>query len=208
MKITDIKKLEIPDVAVISYKRFTDHRGYFTEHYRKSDLIDNSEIESLSGKNFVQANESFSFKGAFRGLHFQWNPYMGKLVRPIRGHLIDFALDIRKSSDSFSKIVAHDMPVLPDSDQAEWIWVPPGFAHGILLVEDSLIEYLCTGEYSPTCEAGITPFADDIDWSICRKELKQVFDTIVPASEFISEKDRNAYTLTEWSKDLRSDNFI
>ena len=62
MKITEIKKLAIPEVQVISYKRFMDHRGYFTEHYRKSDLLNNSSIESLRGENFVQANESFSFK--------------------------------------------------------------------------------------------------------------------------------------------------
>jgi 4-amino-4-deoxy-L-arabinose transferase-like glycosyltransferase len=88
------------------------------------------------------------------------------------------------------------------------IWVPQGFAHGILIIEESLVEYFCTGEYSQGCEAGISPFADDIDWSLCDSELKKQFDKIVPGSAFISDKDRNGFTLNEWLKDPRSDNFI
>jgi len=208
MKITEIKKLAIPEVQVISYQRFMDHRGYFAEHYRKSDLLDNSNIESLKGENFVQANESFSFKGTFRGLHFQWNPYMGKLVRIVNGHMIDFALDIRKNSPTLGKIIGYEMLASQEDELAEWIWLPPGFAHGILLLENSLVEYFCTGEYSPGCEAGIKPSAEDIDWSFCEGKLKKIFDSIIPYSKFISDKDRNALTLKEWLKDPRSDNFI
>jgi dTDP-4-dehydrorhamnose 3,5-epimerase len=207
MKITEIKKLSIPEVVVIGYKRFLDHRGYFTETFRKSDLIENSGIESLKGKEFLQANESFSHKGTFRGLHFQWNPYMGKLVRPVKGDLIDFALDIRKGSPTLGKIIGYRMQPNIDREYGEWIWLPSGFAHGILLLEDSLIEYFCTGEYSPGCEAGISPLADDIDWSLCDSELKKQFDEIVPDTAFISDKDRNGLTLKEWLKEPRSDNF-
>ena len=208
MKITEIKKLAIPEVQVISYKRFMDHRGYFTEHYRKSDLLNNSSIESLRGENFVQANESFSFKNTFRGLHFQWNPYMGKLVRIINGHMIDFALDIRKNSPTFGKIIGYEMLASQEDDFSEWIWLPSGFAHGILLLENSLVEYFCTGEYSPGREAGIKPSAEDIDWSLCNSKLKKIFDSIIPYSKFISDKDRNGLTLKEWLEDPRSDNFI
>lgn len=208
MKITEIKKLSIPEVIVISYKRFMDNRGYFAEHLRKSDLIENSGIESLKGKEILQANESFSHKGTFRGLHFQWNPCMGKLVRPVTGGLIDFALDIRKNSPNLGKIIGYRMYPDIERDYGEWIWVPPGFAHGILLLEESLIEYFCTGEYSPGCEAGISPLTDDIDWSLCDSGLKKEFDEIVPNTAFISDKDRNGLTLEEWLKDSRSNNFI
>ena len=92
---------------------------------------------------------------------------MGKLVRTIRGHMIDVVLDIRKGSPTYGKIIAHDMPVQGDEDYAEWIWVPPGFAHGNTFPADTVIEYLCSGEYSPGNEAGISPVADDLDWSLC-----------------------------------------
>ncbi len=208
LKIADIKELMIPEIKVIRYKRFMDHRGYFTEQFRKSDLIDNEEIGFLLRENFVQANESFSYKNTFRGLHFQWNPYMGKLIRPLHGHLIDFALDIRKGSSNFGKIIAYDLPHNQIDDYAEWIWVPPGFAHGILLIEDSLIEYFCTGEYSLNCEACISPLSKDIDWSICARDLKDRFDSIVPKTEFITEKDKNGLTLADWLVNKNSDNFI
>ncbi len=183
MKIKEIRELAIPEVKVVVFERFRDHRGYFTEQYRKSDLLNNDDIGFLKGKNFVQANESFSYTGAFRGLHFQWNPYMGKLVRPLSGHLVDFALDIRKNSPTLGNIIAYDMPNDPESNIAEWIWVPPGFAHGILLVKNSLIEYFCTGEYSPGCEASISPLAEDFDWSLCKKDLKQKFESIIHITE-------------------------
>ncbi len=208
MKITEIKELSIPDVKVIKFKRFVDKRGYFTEQFRKSDLIDGSDTGFLESKSFVQANESFSHKNTFRGLHFQWNPYMGKLVRPLSGSLIDFALDIRKGSPDMGKIIAYEIPNNKDDEYAEWIWVPPGFAHGILLIEDSLIEYFCTGEYSPDCEAGISPIAKDIDWSICDKGLKEIFDEVVPKTELITEKDKNGYTLTDWLESKDSNEFI
>ncbi len=208
MKIIEVKELAIPEIKVIKFKRFVDNRGYFTEQFRKSDLIDSSDVGFLKGENFVQANESFSNKNTFRGLHFQWNPYMGKLVRPLSGSLIDFALDIRKGSPDLGKIIAYEIPNNKDDEYAEWIWVPPGFAHGILLTEDSLIEYFCTGEYSPDCEAGISPMAKDIDWSICDKSLKERFDSIVPETEFISEKDKNGLTITEWLEGKDSEEFI
>jgi len=208
MKITEIKELIIPEVKVVRFERFMDHRGYFTEHFRKSDLIDDTAVGFLQGENFVEANESFSYKGTFRGFHFQWNPYMGKLVRPLLGHLIDFAIDIRKKSSTLGKVVAYDMLYDKESNYAEWIWVPPGFAHGALLIEDSLIEYFCTGEYSPNCEASISPLAKDIDWSLCDRDLERIFKEVIPTTKFISEKDRNGFTLTQWLEEGNSNEFV
>ena len=98
MKILGVKSLSVSDVKVINFGRFGDHRGYFTEHYRKSDFESRLDLEFMRGIDFTQCNESYSHQGTVRGLHFQWNPYMGKLVRPLTGHLIDMVLDIRKGS--------------------------------------------------------------------------------------------------------------
>jgi len=92
MKILDVKSLAIESVKVIRFARFCDERGYFTETFRKSDLLNNSQIDSMTNVEFVQANESLSKKGVIRGLHFQWNPYMGKLVRTIKGRMVDIVL--------------------------------------------------------------------------------------------------------------------
>jgi dTDP-4-dehydrorhamnose 3,5-epimerase len=208
MKIISVSDLAIPDVKVIRFARFQDHRGYFTEPYRKSDFQVESVPPSLRGVRFVQTNESFSRAGVVRGLHFQWNPYMGKLVRTVAGHMIDLALDIRKGSPTFGKIIAYDMPSTHNEAYGEWIWVPPGFAHGNFFPQDTHIEYFCTGEYSPGCEAGISPLAADIDWSLCDPQLKKRFETLVSGTMSISQKDQNALTVTAWAADKRSDNFL
>ena len=139
MKILSVKSLELSDVKIIRFARFLDNRGYFSEPYRKSDLIENSGILSLEGKNMVQANHSYSTGGVVRGLHFQWNPYMGKLVRTLTGRMVDLVLDIRKGSPYFGKIVAYNMPASNNKDYDEWIWVPPGFAHGNYFSENTNI---------------------------------------------------------------------
>ena len=205
MKIIEVKTLAIPDIKVIRFGRYNDDRGYFTEVFRDSDF---QKLDFMKGVKFLQCNDAYSKTGTFRGLHFQWNPYMGKLVRPVTGSLIDFALDIRKNSPTLGKIIAYEMRVKREDSFGEWIWVPPSFAHGILMCEDSLIEYFCTGEYSQGCEAGISPLSKDIDWSLCNSEIKSVFDRIVPVSEYITNKDKNGHTLTGWLEDKNSDNFI
>jgi dTDP-4-dehydrorhamnose 3,5-epimerase len=208
MKIIQVKTLKIKDVIIIRFARFCDHRGYFTEHYRRSDLSNNNATSFLKNINFVQANESFSKKGTIRGLHFQWNPYMGKIVRTLEGRMIDIVLDIRKESPTFGKVILYDMPANRERDYSEWIWVPPGFAHGNLFPEDTLIEYFCTGEYSQGCEAGISPLAQDIDWSLCDLELRRLFERMASTTQLITEKDKNGLTVKAWNIDERSNNFI
>lgn len=205
MKIVDVMPLAFPEVAVIRFARFKDHRGYFTEHYRASDFED---LDLLRGIDFRQMNESFSRAGTIRGLHFQWDPYQGKLVRAVTGRLIDLMLDIRRGSPTFGQIIAHDLPARPDDDHAQWIWVPPGFAHGMLLTEDTLVEYLCSGEYNPKAEAGLSPFAPDLDWSLCDPELAETYHRLAASNPLISPKDRDAPDLATWSRDPRSWHFI
>jgi len=208
MKIVEVKILSIEAVKIIRFARFCDHRGYFTEQYRKSDFEEHTAVDFMQGIEFVQANESFSKKGTVRGLHFQWNPYMGKLVRTLSGGMVDMVLDIRKGSPTFGKIICYDMPAMPDRDHSEWIWVPPGFAHGNFFTENTMIEYFCTGEYSPGCEAGISPLAPDIDWSLCDPKLKKMFGQIAPYTNLITDKDRNGFSVSDWESDERSENFI
>ena len=207
MKVLNIKELVIPEIKIIRFARFRDDRGYFTEQYRKSDLLENSGVSSLKGQELVQANQSYSRRGVVRGLHFQWNPYMGKLVRTLSGHMVDLILDIRKESPTYGKLIAYDMPTSNDKEYEEWIWIPPGFAHGNFFLEDTMIEYLCTGEYSQNCESGISPFARDIDWSLCDYDLRQKFET-ARYNAIVSDKDRNAQSLKEWELKEDSNNFM
>jgi len=204
MKIIEIENLNPPEVKIIKFARFTDNRGYFTEPFRKSQFLK----EAIHDFDIIQINESYSKKGVIRGLHFQWNPYMGKLVRTITGHMIDLFLDIRKGSPTFGKINAFDMPASKSDDISTWIWIPVGFAHGNIFLKETIIEYLCTGEYSQGCEAGISPLSPDINWSLCDLHLKKIIDNQIKKGLIISEKDQKGLALKEWLNDKRSENFI
>jgi dTDP-4-dehydrorhamnose 3,5-epimerase len=207
MKILDVKSLAISDIKVIRFARFADHRGFFAEHFRKSDFRDHAKLGFMKEVEFLQCNESYSKAETVRGLHFQWNPYQGKLVRTLSGRMTDLVLDIRKGSPTFGKIIAYDMPALRDADYGEWIWVPPGFAHGNYFREISHIEYFCSGEYSPGCEAGISPLAPDIDWSLCDPGLMSEFDSVARANPLMTDKDKNGYSLSSWISNPDSDRF-
>lgn len=208
MKIVSVRSLVIPDIKVIRFARFCDMRGYFTEHYRKSDFFKHPDMDFIKKVDFVQCNESFSKPDTMRGLHFQWKPYMGKLVRTIFGRMVDLVLDIRKGSPFFGKIIGYDMPANPANDYCEWIWVPPGFAHGNFFTQDTVIEYCCSGEYSQGCEAGISPLAKDLDWSLADKDIKARFDEIALKTQLLTDKDRNGFALAAWINDPRSNNFV
>jgi dTDP-4-dehydrorhamnose 3,5-epimerase len=203
-----VKKSALSDVKVIRFTRFSDDRGYFTETFRRDDFLNHPETAFFRGLDFLQVNESFSRPGVMRGLHFQWNPYLGKLIRTTAGRMVDLAMDIRRGSPTFGKIIACDMPSPPELPYGEWIWVPPGFAHGNFFSEPTRIEYFCTGAYNPACEAGISPLAADIDWSLCDPALKSEFDRVVAAGAILSDKDRRGFTLAQWSSDPRSEQFI
>ena len=209
MKILSVKPLALPEVKVLTFALFKDHRGYFTEPYRKSDYLAHPDLPFPHAGDFVQHNESFSKTGTLRGLHFQWNPYMGKLVRTLFGHMLDIVMDIRLGSPNFGKVILYDMPRSIDAESSEWIWVPAGFAHGNLFLEPTAIEYLCTGEHSPGCEAGVSPLTADLDWSLADSSLKVILDKGITSPELlISDKDRAAPSLKDWVADARSSNFV
>ena len=133
---------------------------------------------------------------------------MGKLVRTVAGRMVDLAMDIRRGSPWFGKIIACDMPAAADDDVGQWIWVPAGFAHGNFFPEPTTIAYLCTAEYNPACEAGISPLAADLDWSLCERQCKGMFDRLAAGATLLSEKDRAGFALAQWRDDPRSGNFV
>lgn len=147
-------ELDIPGVKVFTPRVFEDDRGYLFESFRSTWLPD---VE------FVQDNHSRSVKGTLRGLHYQFEHPQGKLVRVIRGEVFDVAVDIRQSSPTFGQWVAR---VLNDTNK-EIFWVPPGFAHGFVVLSDEAdFVYRCTDYYAPGDEYAIR--WDDpelgIDW--------------------------------------------
>ena len=167
-------------LLVIRSKEFFDDRGSFMELYRADDF------RKLGiPLPFVQENYSRSKKGVIRGLHFQWDPPMGKLMRVMSGSAFLAAADIRRNSPSFGEWFGL---VTPASERIQ-IWAPPGFARGFCALEDDTeVQYLCTGVYNPQCEAGIR--WDDSELNIGWPATDPV----------ISEKDIHALTLSEWTK--------
>lgn len=200
MKILEIKSVIFPEVKVIKFGRFPDERGYFTELYKKSDF---EKIDFLEGETFVQNNESYSKKGVIRGLHFQWNPYQKKLIRTVNGSILDLFLDIRIGSPTFGKIGAYKLDSKFGNNYSEWIWIPVGFAHGLFMLEDSIIEYYCTSEYSHLTEGSISPIDPNIDWSLVNKDISDLYKQSLPTAN-ISDKDKAGITLAQWEKDERA----
>jgi dTDP-4-dehydrorhamnose 3,5-epimerase len=204
MKISSISKYQIPGVKLINFDRFMDQRGFFTETFRASDFIYNG--LRIFPNGIMQSNESFSHKNVLRGLHFQWNPNMGKLIRTIAGHMVDLVLDLRQGSPTQGKIMAFDMPAKSTNTSSSWIWVPEGCAHGNYFLEDTYIEYFCSDAYNGDCEAGISPYAEDIDWSICDAGLKNKFFELKD-SFIATPKDINGLSVKEWLSRADSNNF-
>ncbi len=208
MKILEIKNLKIDGVKVIRFARFPDNRGYFSETFKQSDVLENPALDFLKTFNFVQINESFSKKNVVKGLHFQWDPPLGKLLRTIDGHMVDMILDIRKNSPTLGKIILYDLPSSQNQDYCEWIWLPPGMAHGSFFLENSLNEYFFSTNYNPKNEAGISPLSEDFDWSLCDIGLKQQFEKLKQSEFLINGKDKEGLSFKAWMTDERSANFI
>jgi dTDP-4-dehydrorhamnose 3,5-epimerase len=164
------KRLEaLPEVIVIEPQTFSDERGWFAETYKKSDF----ESQGVSVE-FVQDNHSRSTsRGVLRGLHFQKEPVaQGKLVRCILGQVFDVAVDIRKGSPTYAKWVSSIL----SADDHKTIWVPRGFAHGVLTMTDiAEILYKTTSEYSPSndrCVRWNDPTIG-IEWPISQPTLSK-----------------------------------
>ena len=154
-------KTGLDDVTIIKPKVFTDSRGYFFESYSKREFD-----EKIRHVDFVQDNESMSGYGVIRGLHFQKPPFsQSKLVRCVKGRVLDVAVDIRKGSPTYGKHFSIEL----SEDNHLMFFVPRGFAHGFaVLSEMAVFQYKCDNYYNPESEGGIS-IADtslEIDWHI------------------------------------------
>ena len=176
----EVIKTKIPGVVIIEPRLFPDARGYFFESFSQR------EFEEKVGKiDFVQDNESKSSYGVLRGLHFQKPPYaQSKLVRVVKGAVLDVAVDIRKGSPTFGQHVAVELT----EDNHRQFFIPRGFAHGFAVLTDEVIfQYKCDNFYAPASEGAIA--WDDPDLGI---------DWRVPAEKVIlSEKDKKHPRLKE-----------
>jgi dTDP-4-dehydrorhamnose 3,5-epimerase len=158
MKVTPSS---IPDCLIIEPQVFGDDRGYFFESWNKERFHTNG-----LDMEFVQDNQSMSMKGVLRGLHFQAPPFgQGKLVRVIQGSVLDVAVDIRKGSPYYGQFVLIEL----SGDNKRMFWIPEGFAHGFVTLEDNTIfSYRCTEVYNQASEGSIR-WNDpelNIDWGI------------------------------------------
>ncbi len=180
----EIIKTELEDCYIIKPDRFGDDRGYFSPFFMQESLDKNG----LVFDGVVQANRSKSTKGVVRGLHFQKDPKcQAKIVEVIQGKAIDVVVDIRKGSPSYGKHLA----VLLTPENGHQLFVPRGFAHGFVSLEDNTIfQYLVDNDYAPELEAGI--LWNDPDLGI---EWEQIFNEYAIEEPLLSEKDQKHKTL-------------
>jgi dTDP-4-dehydrorhamnose 3,5-epimerase len=176
----EVEPTAIPEVRIVRPRRFGDDRGWFAEVWQGGAF---AELGGGLPTTFVQVNQSRSARGVVRGLHFQWDPPQGKLMRVVRGRAFMVAVDIRPGSPTLGQAVtlegSEDEPVL--------FWAPASFARGFCSLADvTEVEYFCTATYDPSHESGIR--WDDpalaIPWPVAEPQL--------------SPKDAAAGTLADW----------
>lgn len=169
----EVIKTDIEGVVILKPRIFNDARGYFFESYNKKNF------EEMVGKvDFVQDNESKSSRGVMRGLHFQRPPFtQAKLVRCVRGRVLDVAVDIRKGSPTYGRHVAVELT----EDNHLQFFIPRGFAHGFAVLSDEAVfQYKCDNYYAPEADGGISidDVSLEIDWRMD------------PSEAILSDKDR------------------
>lgn len=183
-----VESRPLPEMAVVVPDLFQDARGFFMETYRADQFRDLG-----LPIDFVQDNHSRSVKGVLRGLHFQWEPPMGKLMRVPLGRAFLVAVDIRKNSSTLGRWAGVEC----SAENRRQVWAPAGFARGFCVLSDvAEIQYKCTGIYNGKAESGIlwNDPAIAIEWPV-----------EVP---ILSEKDKKAHTLGDWLASAESDQFV
>lgn len=177
----NIVKTDIEGVLIVEPKVFGDSRGYFMEVFSERDFRAATGLDV----HFVQDNESMSSKGVLRGLHFQKSPYaQSKLVRVVRGSVYDVAVDLRAGSPTFGKYVS----VVLSGENKRMFYIPGGFAHGFLTLEDNTVfQYKCGAFYEPSSEGSVR-------WNDPRIGVEW---PVLDGERLLSEKDRKAPLLSE-----------
>lgn len=170
----EIIKTDIEGVVIIEPRIFKDSRGYFFESYNKKEFD-----EKVGPVDFVQDNESCSTRGVMRGLHFQRPPYsQAKLVRCVRGAVLDVAVDLRKGSPTYGRHIATEL----SEENHRQFFIPKGFAHGFAVLSDvAVFQYKCDEFYHPEADCGISLLDESlcIDWGIAFEDA------------ILSEKDKH-----------------
>lgn len=182
-----VESVHLRDIVVLVPEAFEDDRGFFMEVFRADQFLQHGLPTS-----FVQQNHSRSQKNVLRGLHFQWDPPMGKLMRVTRGEAFLVAVDIRKNSPTLGRWFG---ATVSESNKRQ-VWAPAGFARGFCSLSDCTeIQYLCTGIYNQEGESGVlwNDPAVGVTWPIG------------DATAVLSERDRKAQTLSEWLKRSESE---
>jgi len=171
------------DVILFTPKIYKDVRGLFFQSFDKY-------VQDTTGKKFVQDNHSYSHKNVIRGLHYQWDNPMGKLVRVVRGAAIDYFVDIRKDSPTYGQYASVDL----NTENHHMVWIPEGFAHGFIsLTDHTTVLYRCTTYYNPAGESGINVFDPDVG----------IIWPIGQSTAIVSERDANAQSFREYSQDIK-----
>ena len=177
----EVIKTHIDGVVIIEPKVFSDARGYFFESFSQKEFQ-----EKVANIQFVQDNESMSKLGVMRGLHFQRPPYaQSKLVRCVKGQVVDVAVDIRKGSPTYGQHVA----VLLTEENHRQFFIPQGFAHGFaVLSETAVFQYKCDNFYHPEADGGISILDETlgINWGLAMENA------------LVSEKDAKHVKLAEF----------
>jgi dTDP-4-dehydrorhamnose 3,5-epimerase len=173
-----IESRSLGEVVVLVPEAFRDSRGFFMETFRRDQFMEHGlPVE------FVQDNHSRSTRGVVRGLHFQWDPPMGKLMRVSLGSAFLVAVDIRRESTTLGQWVG----IEASAENHRQVWAPAGFARGFCVLSDvAEIQYKCTGIYNNKAESGIR-------WNDPNIGIQWPIDEVL-----LSDKDRNAPTLNEW----------
>ena len=173
----EVSKAHIDGLFIIEPKVFNDERGYFYESFNQNEFFEKTGVLFTP----VQDNESKSVKGVVRGLHFQKSPYaQAKLVRVIKGEIIDVAVDLRFNSETYGQYVA----VTLSEENKKQFFIPKGFAHGfIVLSDEAIFQYKCDEFYHPEAEGGLS--YKYISWEGITKGKMKEKDFI------LSEKDKN-----------------
>jgi dTDP-4-dehydrorhamnose 3,5-epimerase len=187
MKIT-IESQHLNGLVVLASEVFQDERGFFMEAYRADQFA-----ELGLPTDFVQDNHSRSARNVLRGLHFQWDPPMGKLMRVTLGTAFLVAVDIRKGSPTLGKWFGIEV----SAESKKQVWAPAGFARGFCVISEfAEIQYKCTGIYNSQAESGIlwNDPAIGIEWPV--------------KSPILSAKDCKAQTLTTWLNSSQSSSFF
>lgn len=185
-----VASTEIPDLRIVSPRVHADDRGHLFEVFSGGRFAEHGLPSS-----FVQENHSRSRRGVVRGLHFQWEPPMGKMMRATFGNVFLVAVDIRKESPTLGRWFGMEV----SAECKRQLWAPAGFARGFcVLSEWAEVQYLCTGTYNPACESGIRWDDPDvgIEWPLP-----------IEGPALLSAKDRSAGTLAEWLARPESDRF-